>query len=147
MKADAEKIAAYFEVIRPTFARRDKGFFEGKKTLEAAADGAIERLSKADSGNFLTASRELEDCIARTYALSIVYEASEVERLRDTDQPLARRHQVEASMVYRIIQTRIEKRSAKTSELISNMLKGNLNTINSQEIEKYLTTGLAMKLR
>jgi hypothetical protein len=50
-------------------------------------------------------------------------------------------------MGYRIIQPRVEKRSAKTSELILNMFKGNLNTINSQEIEKYLTTGLAMKLR
>jgi hypothetical protein len=147
MKADAEKIEAYFEVIRPTFTRRDKGFFEGKKTLEAAADAAIEHLSKAGAGNFLTASRELEDVIARTYALSIVFEASEVQRLYETDQPLARRHQVEASMVYRIIQQRIEKRSAKTSEMILNMLKGNLNTINSPVIEKYLTIGLAMKLR
>jgi hypothetical protein len=147
MKADAEKIAVYFEVIRPTFARRDKGFFEGKKTLEAAADAAIESLSKADAGNLLTASRELEDCLARTYALSIVYEASEVERLRETNHPLAERHRVEASMGYRIIRPRVEKRSAKTSELILNMLKGNLNTINSQEIEKYLTTGLGMKLR
>ena len=147
VKASAERIAAYFEDIRPTFVRRDKGFFEGEKTLEAAADAAIEQLSKSDKSNLLTVSRELEDVIARTYALSMLYEVEEIEKLRDSDLATCDVKRVEAGMFYRIIQPRIEKRSPKTNEIILNMLNGGYGAMDSQEIEKYLTAGLAINLR
>jgi hypothetical protein len=146
-KASTERILAYFDVIRPTLARRDKGFFEGKKTLEAAADVAIEQLSKADTGNFLAASRELEDCLARTYALSMLYEFEEIEKLRDSDPATCDVKRVEAGMFYRIIQERIEKRSPKTNEILLNTINGSYGAMNSQEVEKYLVTGLGIKLR
>jgi hypothetical protein len=147
MKADAKKIEAYFEVIRPIMARRDKTLFEGKKTLETAAEKAVDKLQTVSKDDLLFASRELEDVMARTYALSVLYEATEIERLRDTNRPLAERHRVEASMYYGIIQSRIEKRNAKTNELMTNMLKGSLSTVDSQAVENYLTTGLGLKLR
>jgi hypothetical protein len=147
MKADDEKITVYFEVIRPTFARRDKGFFNGQKTLEAAADAALAQLAKADKTELLAASRELEDVIARTYALSVLYEVKEIERLRDSDIPLAERHQVEAKMYYRIIRPKIEKRNTKTNEVLQNTLNGSFGAMNSQSVEKYLTEGLGIKLR
>jgi hypothetical protein len=143
----AQKIAAYFEVIRPTFVRRDKGFFEGKKTLEAAADTTLAQLSKADKGDLLTASRELEDTISRTYALSMLYELKEIEKLRDSDVAACDVKRVEASMFYKIIQSRIEKRSPKTNEILLNTLKGSYSTMNAQVIEKQLTSGLGIKLR
>jgi len=146
-KASKERIAVYFEVIRPTLARRDKGFFEGKKTLEAAADAALEQLSKAEAGNLLTASRELEDVIARTYALSMLYEFEEIEKLRDSDLATCDVKRVEAGMFYRIIQQRIEKRSPKTNEILLNTINGSYGAMNSQEVEKYLVTGLGIKLR
>jgi hypothetical protein len=147
IKASAERIAAYFEGIRPTFVRRDKGYFEGKKTLEAAADIALEQLSKSDKSSLLTASRELEDVIARTYALSMLYEIKEIEELRDSDISTCDVKRVEASMFYRVIQERIEKRSPKTNETILNILNGSYGTVNSKETEKLLTAGLTINLR
>jgi hypothetical protein len=147
MKVSAERIAAYFEGLRPTFVRRDKGFFEGKKTLEATADAAIEQLSKSDKGNLLTASRELEDVIARTYALSLLYEMEGIEKLRDSDLDTCDIKRVEAVMFYRVIQPRIVKRSPRTNEILLNTLNGSYGAINCKEIERYLTAGLAIKLR
>lgn len=146
-KACAERIAAYFEGIRPTFTRRDKGYFEGKKTLEAAADAALEQLLKSDKKNLLTASRELEDAIARTYAISLVYEMEEIEKLRDSDIDTCDVKRVEAEMFYRVIQGRIEKRSPKTNETLLNILKGSYGAVNSKETEKLLTAGLTFNLR
>jgi len=147
IKASAERIVAYFEDIRPTFVRRDKGFFDGKKTLEAAADAAIEQLSKSNKNNLLTTSRELEDVIARTYALSVLYEIEELEKKRDSDVEFCDVKKIEAAVYYRIIQPRIEKRSPRTNEIILNMLNGSYGAINSQEMERYMSAGLAIKLR
>jgi hypothetical protein len=41
-----KRIKAYFEGIRPTFIRRDKDFFAENKTLQTAADAALERPSR-----------------------------------------------------------------------------------------------------
>jgi len=147
IKPCAERIAAYFEGIRPTFIRRDKGFFEGKKTLEAAADAVLGRLQKADKGDLLTASRELEDVIARTYALSVLYEMQDIEKARDSDLDTCDVKRVEGGLFYRIIQPRIEKRSPKTNGTLLNILNGNYGAMNSQEVEKYLSAGLAVNLR
>ena len=147
MKAGADKIAAYFEVIRPTMARRDKGFFEGKKTLEAAAEDAIAKLEKADRGELLSASRELEDVIARTYALSLVYEIIEVEKKRDSDPNFCEIKRTESKMFYRIIQPRIERHSPKSNQIILNILNGSFGAMNSADIERYLSEGLGIKLR
>ncbi|MDD5135156.1 MAG: hypothetical protein PHP01_07080 [Phycisphaerae bacterium] len=147
IKASAERITAYIEGIRPTFARRDKGFFEGKKTLEAAADAAVEQLAKSDKNSLLTASRQLDDVIARTYALSMLYEMQEIERLRDSDLNTCDVKRAEGAMFYRVVQERIEKRSPKTNETLLNMLNGSYGTVNSEEAEKLLAAGLTFKLR
>jgi len=147
IKAAAGQIAAYFESIRQTFVRRDMGFFEGKKTLESAADAAIEQLSKSDKNNLLTASIQLEDVIARTYALSVLYEVEDIEKLRDSDLDTCDVKRVEGGLFYRIIQPRIEKRSPKTNGTLLNILNGNYGAMNSQEVEKYLSAGLAVNLR
>jgi hypothetical protein len=147
IKAAAERIAAYFEGICQTFVRRDMGFFEGKKTLESAADAAIEQLLKSDKSNLLTASIQLEDIIARTYALSVLYEAEEIEKLRDSDLDTCDVKRVEAGLFYRIIEPRIEKRRPKTNQTLLNLLNGSYGAINSKEIEKFLTSGLGINLR
>jgi hypothetical protein len=143
MKTGAKKIAAYFDVIRPVY----DDIFESEKKLETQADAAIAKLQNGDKSELLIASRQLDDVISRTYALSVVYEASEAEKNREIHPDLAARHRFEATMCYQIIQPRIEKHSPKTNEVILTMLNGNLNTISSQELEKNLTTGLDMKLR
>jgi hypothetical protein len=143
MKIGAKKIAAYFDVIRPVY----DDIFESEKKLQTQADAAIAKLQNGNKSELLTASRQLDDVIAQTYAISVVFEASEVEKNRETHPDLAARHRFEAAMCYQIIKPRIEKRSPKTNEAILTMLNGNLNTINSRELEKNLTTGLDMKLR
>jgi hypothetical protein len=147
IKSGVKLIAAYFEGIRPTFVRRDKGFFEGKKTLEAAADDALKQLSKADKTSLLAASRDLEDVIARTYALSMLYEVQEIEKKRSSDPEFCNGKRVEAKMFYRVIQQRIEKRSSKINETIVNILNGGFGGMNSLFLEKELAAGLGLKLR
>jgi len=140
----SERIKVYFEGIRPTFIRRDKDFFGGgNKTLESAADVALEHLAKADSAGFLTARRELEDVIARTYGLCVLYEIMGVEKYRDSDLAACEVKKTEAVVFYRIIEPRITKRSPTTAEMISKMLNGNYDTMDSTMIEKNLEAGLS----
>ena len=48
-KNNVKEIAAIFEGIRPTFTRRDKDYFEGRKQLEAEADRfKIEQKAEGD---------------------------------------------------------------------------------------------------
>jgi len=143
-KAAFERIGAYFEGIRPTFIRRDKDFFGQNKTLESAAEAAIEQLSRADSSTLLTARRELEDVIARTYALCVLFEIMDIEKLRSSDLDKCEVKQKEAEIFYRIIKPRIQKRGAKTSQIIANMLAGDYDIMDAKALENYLTAGLAM---
>jgi len=138
----AKRIKAYFEGIRPTFVRRDTDFFGENKTLQAAADAALKRLAKADSADHLTARRELEDVIARTYGLCVLFEIMEVEKYRDSDLAVCEVKKMEAVVFYRIIEPRIKKRSPKIAEKISNMLNGNYATMDSAVLEKNLEAGL-----
>ena len=145
--AAGERVAAYFESIRATFARRDTGFFGDQKILESAADQAIQRLSAANAADLLTARRELEDVMARTFALSVLYEVSEWEKARDADPNFCEVKRKEAEIYYRIIQPRIKKRSAKADEMITTMLTGASQQVNAALLEEQLQTGLVMKLR
>jgi len=138
----AKRIKAYFEGIRPTFIRRDKDFFAENKTLQTAADSALEHLAIADSADYLTARREIEDVIARTYGLCVLYEIMEVEKYRDSDLAICEVKKMEAVVFYRIIEPRIIKRSPKIAEEISNMLNGNYATMDSAALEKNLEAGL-----
>ncbi|MCK4753432.1 MAG: hypothetical protein KAS75_08290 [Planctomycetes bacterium] len=137
-----DRIAAYFEGIRPTFTRRDKDFFEAKKTLEAQAEAALERLAKAGSSDLITARRQLEDAINRTYALCVLFEIMEVEKLRDSDIPKCDVKRVEAVIFYRIIQPNIKKRSLKNDEIILHLLNGNYDTMSAMLLEMLLGKGL-----
>ena len=138
----AKRIKAYFEGIRPTFIRRDKDFFGETKTLETAAGTALKHLIEAGSADFLAARREIEDVIARTYALCVLYEITDIEKLRNTDLAKCEVKKAEAVIFYRIIEQRIKKRSPKIAEKISNMLSGNYATMNAAVLEKDLQAGL-----
>lgn len=138
----AKRIKAYFEGVRPSFVRRDKDFFTESKTLQAAADAALELLVKSGSTDYLTARREFEDVIARTYGLCVLFEVMEIEKYRNTDLATCDVKKAEAVIFYRIIEPRIKKRSSKTAETISNMLNGNYDTMDSAILEKTLEAGL-----
>ncbi len=141
-KIVAQRIAAWFEGIRPTFIRRDKDFFAEQKTLETSADGAIKRLAGTESSGLPAAHRDLEDAIGRTYGLSILYEVMEIEKLRDFDLNTCDVKRKEAEIFYRIIESRVKKRSSKTHEIISNMLSGSYDTMDAAVISEYLKAGL-----
>ncbi len=137
-----KKLSTFFEGIRPTFIRRDKDFFKSKKTLEKTADESIIRFLKAESADLLTARRALEDAIAKTYALCVLFEIMEVEKLRDSDIPKCDVKRMEAVIFYRIIQPRIKKRSPKADEVITNLINGSYKTMDVSVLKKYLETGL-----
>ncbi len=141
----ARAVAAYFGGIRPTFVRRDGDYFAGKKTLEASADQALEHLNRAAEGRFgeiLAARRELEDAIARTYALSVLYEVEEIERLRATDRAACDVKRKEAEIFYRIVRPRVRRRDPKADETIVAMLTGNYDAMSASVIEENLKKGL-----
>lgn len=138
----AEVVAAYFEGIRQTFVRRDANFFGSKKTLEAAAEEAIEHLGRAAAGETLAARRELEDAIARTYALSVLYEVEEIERLRATDRAACDVKRKEAEIFYRIVRSRVRRRDSKADETIVAMLTGSYDAMSARVIEENLNKGL-----
>lgn len=156
-KADAEarraaagRVAAYFEGIRPTFVRRDGDYFAGTETLEAAAERAIERLSRAaetGGGEIIAARREFEDAIARTYALSVIYEVEEIEKHRDKDRALCAVKRREAQIFCRIIRPRVGRRDPKADETISAMLAGEYGAMSAKVIEENLKKGLPGVMR
>jgi hypothetical protein len=138
----AQRIAAYFEGIRPTFTRRDKDYFDARPTLEAAADKAIGALRKAGQTPALTARRELVDSIDRTYALSVLYEILAVEKLRDTAPAKCAVKVKEAEIFYRIIQPRIQKTRPQADATIGRMLAGGFDQMNAALLEAKLNEGL-----
>jgi hypothetical protein len=142
-RADApQRIAAYFDGIRPTFTRRDKDYFKARPTLEAAADKAIGALLKAGQAQALTARRELVDSIDRTYALSVLYEILAVEKLKDTDPAKCDVKVKEAEIFYRIIQPRIQKTHPQADATINRMLAGGFDQMNAALLEEKLNQGL-----
>ena len=144
-RAASEDIAAYFEGIRPTFVRRDKDFFGGERTLEASADQALEHLNRAAEGRpgeIFAARRELEDAIARTYALSVLYEVEEIERLRATDRAACDVKRKEAEIFYRIVRPRVRRRDPKADGTIVAMLTGSYDAMSAKAIEESLKKGL-----
>jgi len=137
------RIREYFEGIRPTFVRRDQNFFPQTKTLETAANNALQNLQKNDSGSLITAKRELDDVILRTYALCVLFEIMELEKYRETDIETCDVKLIEAKIFYRILQPYIRKYKPQNDELITNVLNANYDSMNSELLEKYLSESLS----
>ena len=141
----AERIAAYFEGIRPTFSRRDEDYYGGKKTLEAAADRALQHIMEAaqsGSTQLMTARRDLEDVVARTYAHCVFFEVSEIEKLRDRDLAKCDVKRMEAVIFHRIIHPRIQRQDPNAGESLSAMLNGPYTAMSAEAVKGYLTRGL-----
>jgi hypothetical protein len=139
MEGSADRIAAWFEGIRPTFTRRDKDFFQADPTLEAAAGKAIFELSR---GANIMARRNLDDVIHRTYALSVLYEIIKVEELRGSNRDACEVKVKEAEIFYRIIEARVKKNSAAAHGAITAMLAADYDAMSVAVLEKQLKTGL-----
>lgn len=141
-----EIAAAYFEGIRPTLVRRDKDIFEGKRTLEPAADEALARLKKSapgdDMAGAMSARRELEDVIMRTYALSLLREFDEIEKKCQTDREFCDVKRAEGLVFYRILEPWIKKRHAAEDKALTAMLNGGYENMSSKLAEGYISRGL-----
>jgi len=138
----ARRTAAFFEGIRPTVTRRDKDFFAAHNVLEQTANQALQRLTGEVTGDLIIAARDLEDTIIRTYALSVLYEILQIEKLRDTDSNACHVKLKEAVIFYRIIQPTLKRRNPKSDELISAMLKSRFPQMNAGLLEENLKAGL-----
>ncbi len=141
----AAVIAVYFEGIRPTFSRRDRDYFGGRSTLEAAAEKALARLGKAGTSGgaeLLAAQRELKDIIARTYALCVLFEVQEIAKLRDKDRDKCDVKRAEAVIFYRIISSRVKQKAPKAHATISAMLAGGYEAMDPRGLEAQLKKGL-----
>jgi hypothetical protein len=144
-KQRVKRISAYFEGIRPTFSRRDKDYYGGKRTLEAAADRALQGLIEAaeeESTNLLAARRKLEDVIDRTYAHCVLFEVSEIETLRDRDLAKCDVKRMEAVIFHRIIHPRIQRQDPNAGESLSALLNGPYTAMSAEAVKAYLTRGL-----
>ena len=134
-----KRIIEYFEGIRPTFIRRDRDFFPETKMLETSANNALMNLQKNDAGSLITAKRELDDIILRTYALCVLFEIMELEKYRATDTGTCDVKLMEGRIFYRIIQPEIQKNKPKNDQLITTMLNASYETMNSALLAKYLS--------
>lgn len=135
-----ERVAAYFEGIRPTFVRRDKDFYNAQPTLEAAADKAIAQLQEHASP---AVKRELMDAIHRTYGLCTLYEIMMIERLRDKDPKSCAVKLQEAVVFYRIIAPRVEKHDPEAHKAITDMLGASYDAMSAATLEARINDGLS----
>jgi len=141
-----DRIAAYFEGIRPTFTRRDNDFFPTAPTLEPGAIKALARLKQADAEDLIGAGRNLEAVIARTYALSVLFEVLEIEKLRDSDTEACRVKRAEALIFYRILALRIQTRIPALHAEITAMLNAPFAQMDAQRLEVFfMKAGIGMR--
>jgi len=141
--AAAARISALFEGIRPTFVRRDSDYFSGEKALEPAADAALEQLkSAAESGEIFGPRKSLEEAIARTYALCVLYEIEEIEKLREKDLAACDVKRMEAVIFYRIIEDRIRRFAPDADATISAILDAGYDKMDVPLLVANLRNGL-----
>lgn len=143
-EAAAKRAAVYFEAIRPTFARRDKDFFPDRGALMPAADAGLRQVLAASrlTGTTVAAGRQFEEAICRTYALSVLYEVKEIERLRHSDRAECEVKRTEAQMFYRIISPRIRKQDAGADAAIWTMLRADYDAMSVRDLKSALKRGL-----
>jgi hypothetical protein len=138
-------VTEYFEGIRPTFQRRDKDYFKSVPTLEKAALQALERLRTAagqGQTEVLAARRALEHAIWRTYALSVLYEVEEIEKLIRTDRSRCEVKRMEAVIFYRILAPEVERRDREAHKVLSRMLLGSLEGMTTLTVLDCFEKGL-----
>ncbi|MCP3943242.1 MAG: hypothetical protein GY710_17385 [Desulfobacteraceae bacterium] len=140
------EITAVFDGIRPTFIRRDKDYFDGRKLLEKEADLALAELKASSGSGYITAASKLESAINRTYALCVLFEMQSIEKLRETNIPKCDVKLAEAIIFYRIIEPRIKKTNRKAHQTITAILKAEYSAVNSEQLIEALTKGLSMKI-
>ena len=143
-RAAAARAVALFEGIRPTFTRRDKDLFPGANTLTAAAEAGLKQIDAAGrNDDAVGAGRELERAIARTYALSVLYEVQEIERLRASDRAACDVKRAEAIIFYRIIYDRIKMRDETTAAtLLTYLINTDFDKMEAGAVEAALRKGL-----
>jgi hypothetical protein len=146
--ADKRKLLARIEAfstgIRPTFVRRDKDYFDGKPTLAAELDQALSALEQAvdKKTSPAEASRALNNAIHRTYALSVLYEIEQIEKLRQTDLDACEVKRAEAVIFYRIISSSIAKAKPQAHAEILVMLEAPFDQMSATSLKTLLGSGL-----
>ena len=144
-KAHAAKIAALCAGIRPTFVRRDQDYFPETKTLEKPVDAASDEIQKAADGGgegLFGARRTLEEAIDQTYALSVLFEIQEIERLRAADRAKCDVKKKEAEIFYRIIQAKVRRRDPEADKALTRMIETDYDTMDSAAFRQALQKGL-----
>jgi hypothetical protein len=139
-----ERIEAFADGIRPTFIRRDKDYFAGKKTLETELDGAVIAVRDAveNSKSLFAANRALTSAVHRTYALSVLYEIEQVEAVRNNDVKACEVKRMEAVIFYRVISDEISRRHPNVNKAIVAMLEATPDQMNASILKKHLQQGL-----
>jgi hypothetical protein len=142
-KTAARNVAALFEGIRPTFTRRDKDYFNQKKTLELEADKAISDLQKkAGTASFVGSVRILRDAINRTYALCVLYEMQQIEKIKNSNAATCDVKKAEAVIFYRIVEPDIKKRDPGAHETILSVINADYDSVRSNLLLDALKKGL-----
>ena len=143
-EAAAKRAVAFFEGIRPTLVRRDKDFFPGRGELVPAADAGLRQVMAASrlAGDTVAAGRQFEQAIFRTYALSVLYEVQEIQRLRHSYRRKCEVKRIEGQMFYRIIRPRIKQQDALADETIRTILSADYDNMDPGALESALRRGL-----
>lgn len=135
----AQRVAAYFEGIRPTIVRRDENFFPQDQTLTRAVESALEKLVEAgDGAALMMIRRDLEAAVDQAYALSVLFEFLDVEAKRDVDMDTCEKKMAEAKYFYRTIAEKVKQRSPKADAIIVKMLEAGVKHVDAQVAETAL---------
>lgn len=139
-----KRIRALASGIRPTFVRRDKDYFDSQPTLAKGLDEALDGVRDAVQSKEppLAATTALTDSITRTYALSVLYEIEQVEKLRQKDLDACEVKRTEAVIFYRIIGESISKRQPRAHATILAMLQASPDQMNASMLKAELQKGL-----
>ncbi len=135
-----------FEAIRATFQRRDASYFSGEPTLEKQADTALSTLKAAGPPGLYAARKTLVPLIRRVFALSVLYELQEIERLRKTDRKQCDVKRKEAEIFYRIIRPDVCRRSRSSDRIISAMLRVDYDAVHAARVAQELKKALRVNI-
>ena len=110
--------------------------------LEKQADQALAdilRFAEAGGADCFMAANLLKESIARTYALSTLYELLEIEKLRDTDIANCDVKLAEAVIFYRIVAPLVERADRQGHRTITTYLSGmDYAAVNAAQVEEIL---------
>jgi hypothetical protein len=143
--AEIEQIKAAYQGLKYTVIRRSRWI--GRKEeldnqMTQLQAKLLDAANKDDKAQFEGIKKTMDEILKKTYALSVLYEAMKLEKLRGIDPIGVKIKKTEALLFYNILTPQIQAKYPKVHEQMDTMLKGEIKHIRSETVKQLLEQAL-----